>query len=131
MNERKDPHHNREHGGEPPEKREPEYNPEEHRREIHEPESREHERPERPRRRRAGREHQVHQEIVARRIEGGAPPTPDAYAEALKQWQQLPGSIVRPPSDVGAEKEASETGQSNPAAPDQDIPGEGEKGGRK
>ena len=55
---------------------------------------------ERPRVRRAGRERAVHEEIVARRLEGGAPPTPEAYARALEQWQQLPGSVVRPPTDV-------------------------------
>jgi hypothetical protein len=47
-----------------------------------------------------GRERQVHEEIIARRTEGGAPPTAEAYARALEQWQQLPGSIVRPPTDV-------------------------------
>jgi hypothetical protein len=47
-----------------------------------------------------GREREIHEEITARHYEGGAPPTPEAYARALKQWQQLPGSIVRPPTDV-------------------------------
>jgi hypothetical protein len=54
----------------------------------------------RPRRRRMGREHAVHQELLQQRIGGGAPPTPEAYAKALAQWQQLPGSIVRPPTDL-------------------------------
>ena len=54
---------------------------------------------ERPRRRRMGREHAVHQQIVDRRLSGGAPATADAYANALEQWKQLPGSIVRPPTD--------------------------------
>jgi hypothetical protein len=53
----------------------------------------------RPRRRRMGREHAVHQQIVERRLSGGAPATPAAYANALEQWKQLPGSIVRPPTD--------------------------------
>ena len=48
----------------------------------------------RPRRRRMGREHAVHQQIVERRLSGGAPATPEAYAKALEEWQQLPGSIV-------------------------------------
>jgi hypothetical protein len=47
-----------------------------------------------------GKEREIHEEIVARHYEGGASPTPEAYARALKQWQQLPGSIVRPPTDV-------------------------------
>lgn len=47
-----------------------------------------------------GREHEVHKEILARRMRGGPEPTPEAYARALEQWQQLPGSVVRPPTDV-------------------------------
>jgi hypothetical protein len=46
-----------------------------------------------------GREHAVHQQIVERRLSGGAPATPEAYAKAIEEWQQLPGSIVRPPTD--------------------------------
>jgi hypothetical protein len=53
-----------------------------------------------PRRRRMGREHAVHQELLEKRIGGGDPPTPEAYAKALQEWQQLPGSVVRPPTDV-------------------------------
>jgi hypothetical protein len=47
-----------------------------------------------------GREHQVHREILERRLRGGPEPTPDAYARALEQWKNLPGSIIRPPTDV-------------------------------
>jgi hypothetical protein len=47
-----------------------------------------------------GREHQVHKEILERRMTGGPEPTPEAYARALEQWKDLPGSIVRPPTDV-------------------------------
>jgi hypothetical protein len=76
----------------------------------HLPHEDEHERPDddkdRPRRRRMGREHAVHQQIVERRIGGGAPATPEAYARALEEWHQLPGSVVRPPSD---EKPATAT----------------------
>ena len=53
----------------------------------------------RPRRRRMGREHAVHQQILERRVGGGAPATPEAYAKALEQWQKLPGSVMRPPTD--------------------------------
>jgi hypothetical protein len=48
----------------------------------------------------AGREREVHEKIIARHYEGGAPPSPEAYARALQQWQRLPGSVVRPPTDV-------------------------------
>jgi hypothetical protein len=52
-----------------------------------------------------GREHAVHQRIIDRRLGGGAPASPEAYAKALEEWHQLPGSIVRPPTD---EKQAPE-----------------------
>jgi len=35
----------------------------------------------------------VHREYVERRLEGGAPATPQAYARAMAQWQRLPGAI--------------------------------------
>jgi hypothetical protein len=56
---------------------------------------------ERPRHRPEGREHEVHKEILERRMRGGAEPTPDAYRDALEQWKKLPGSKVSPPTDVG------------------------------
>jgi hypothetical protein len=64
---------------------------------------------ERPRRRRMGREHAVHQELLEKRLGGGHPPTPEAYAKALKEWQQLPGSIVRPPTDVNPSESEKNT----------------------
>lgn len=36
----------------------------------------------------------IHYEYVQRRLEGGAPATPQAYARAMAQWQQLPGAIA-------------------------------------
>jgi hypothetical protein len=51
-----------------------------------------------------GEERKVYEERNDRRILGGAAVTKeavqDAYASALKQWQELPNSIVRPPTDV-------------------------------
>jgi hypothetical protein len=70
---------------------------------------------ERPRRR--GREHAVHEEINRRRLGGGAEPTSDAFQRALEQWQQLPGSIVRPPTDI---KPEGPPPPSPPPPPDQD-----------
>lgn len=64
---------------------------------------------ERPRRRRMGREHAVHQELLEKRLGGGDPPTAEAYAKALKEWQQLPGSIVRPPTDVKPSESEKDT----------------------
>jgi hypothetical protein len=36
----------------------------------------------------------VHREVVERRLTGGLPATPQAYARAAAQWQQLPGALV-------------------------------------
>ena len=36
----------------------------------------------------------IRHEFSAHRLEGGAPATPEAYARAVGQWQQLPGAIV-------------------------------------
>ena len=51
-----------------------------------------------------GEERKVHEEIIDERITGGVhlskDATMEAYARALKQWQELPGSIVRPPTDI-------------------------------
>ena len=51
-----------------------------------------------------GEERKVHEEIIDRRIRGGAALSKDditeAYDRALKQWQELPGSIIRPPTDI-------------------------------
>lgn len=47
-----------------------------------------------------GREHEVHKEILDRRMRGGRTPTQKDYEDALEQWKNLPGSVVRPPTDV-------------------------------
>ena len=80
---------------------------------------------ERPKHRPEGREHQVHKEILERRMRGGPEPTPDAYRRALEQWKNLPGSIVRPPTDVTpppAEEpsEPADSEGSSPSKPDAD-----------
>lgn len=38
----------------------------------------------------------AHLEIEERRFRGGLPPTPERYAGARAQWNQLPGALVRP-----------------------------------
>ena len=79
--------------------------------------------PEPPKHRPHGREHEVHKEILARRMRGGAEPTADRYAQALKEWQQLPGSVVRPPTDINVEpeesSEAAERETPKPGEPDE------------
>jgi hypothetical protein len=46
-----------------------------------------------------GRERVVHIEIAARRFAGGTPPSPEAYARAVKQWRQLDGALAYVPVD--------------------------------
>jgi hypothetical protein len=80
---------------------------------------------ERPKHKPEGRDHQVHKEILERRMRGGPEPTPEAYARALEQWKNLPGSIVRPPTDVTpppAEEpsEPSDQGGSSASKPNAD-----------
>jgi len=78
----------------------------------------------RPRHRPQGREHQVHREILERRWRGGPAPTPEDYQRAREQWKNLPGSIVRPPTDVGPPPPDA------PRAPPPATP-DGEDGGGK
>jgi len=82
---------------------------------------------EKPEHRPEGREHQVHQEILERRMRGGPEPTPEAYRRALEQWKKLPGSKVRPPTDIvtppGEEPGTSE----EPEAGDQEKPSSSER----
>jgi hypothetical protein len=84
---------------------------------------------ERPRHKPEGREHQVHQEILERRTRGGPEPTPEAYALALEQWRNLPGSVVRPPTDVTPPLEApSELADPrNPKSEEPNDPGKSDK----
>jgi hypothetical protein len=56
----------------------------------------------------------VHQEILDRRWRGGPEPTPEDYQRALEEWKKLPGSIVRPPSDI---KPPEPPAQESPPAP--------------
>jgi hypothetical protein len=44
-------------------------------------------------------ERKLHEEIIARRM-GEERPSVDAYSRALEQWKKLPGSVIRPPTDV-------------------------------
>ena len=40
-----------------------------------------------------GAEHKVFGNLIQRRLGGGAPPTAQAYARAMQQWQKLPGAV--------------------------------------
>lgn len=43
---------------------------------------------------------QIHRDYVERRIGGGEPPTTDAYARALEEFQRLPGAVRMPASET-------------------------------
>jgi len=59
----------------------------------------------RPEADRGGKDRVVILDLVRRRLEGGAPPTPGAYARALEQWQKLPGAVVHvPATEMGAQE---------------------------
>ncbi len=47
-----------------------------------------------------GRERRVFEEQMEKRLGGGAPPSPEAYARALEQWNRLPGAITKGPTNV-------------------------------
>jgi hypothetical protein len=47
---------------------------------------------------------QIHREYVERRVGGGAPATPEAYARAIEQWHRMPGAVRVPPSEVTGEQ---------------------------
>jgi len=48
-----------------------------------------------------GTERSVYEEYLARKWEGSEPPSPQAYARAIRLWRQLPGSIMSAPADLG------------------------------
>jgi hypothetical protein len=54
-----------------------------------------------------GTERSVYQKYLARKWEGSAPPTPQAYARAIQLWRQLPGSIMTAPADLGTIPEST------------------------
>lgn len=49
---------------------------------------------------------QIHRDYVERRVRGGAPATPEAYARAIEQWHRLPGAVRVPPTEVTGEQSA-------------------------
>lgn len=45
----------------------------------------------------------IHREYVERHLGGAGSETPEAYAEALKQWHEIPGAVSRPPPELSGE----------------------------
>jgi hypothetical protein len=85
-------------------------------------ESREHERHERRERERegSGDDPRAHARIIERRWQGSPPPTAERYANALKQWQALPGAVPRPATGVAAPDTSKRAGSTPPAADEGD-----------
>jgi hypothetical protein len=60
-------------------------------------------------------ERQIFEEMIQRRLGGGATPTPEAYAKAMQQWQELPGAVqfvavpALPQSEPDAQSEKPKT----------------------
>lgn len=54
-----------------------------------------------------GTERSVYEQYLARKWDGSAPPSPQAYARAIRLWRQLPGSIMVAPTDLGTIPEPS------------------------
>src|SRR5437867_13233987 len=52
----------------------------------------------------SGNERKVHEDIIQRRITGGVTlsmeAVREAYARALEQWKKLPGSVIKPSTDI-------------------------------
>jgi hypothetical protein len=80
----------------------------------------------------------IHRDYVERRIGGGAPPTTEAYARALEQFQRIPGAVRVPAAETtpdlvrrraGAEAEEAEEAvdaeEAAPAAEEAAEPGTG------
>jgi hypothetical protein len=61
-----------------------------------------------------------HAQIIQRRWLGSPPPTLDRYAQARRQWQQLPGAVVRPGTAVSVKPSApSDTGRASGGGEDE------------
>ena len=68
----------------------------------------------------------AHLEYLERRLQGGAPATPEAYARAVQQWQQLPGAVPHTPTRNSSPLQPSlAPGNRGGGAPD-GKPGNGE-----
>jgi hypothetical protein len=61
-----------------------------------------------------------HIEIEERRFRGGLPPTPELYALAREQWNQLPGAVVRSPMDQTVSANPPAASETKPADSDED-----------
>ena len=61
-----------------------------------------------------------HIEIEERRFRGGLPPTPELYAQAREQWNQLPGAVVKSAMDQTVPANPLAASENKPAESDED-----------
>jgi hypothetical protein len=61
-----------------------------------------------------------HIEIEQRRFRGGLPPTPELYAQAREQWNQLPGAVVKSSMDQTVPANPPAASENKPAESDDD-----------
>jgi len=61
-----------------------------------------------------------HIEIEERRFRGGLPPTPELYAQAREQWNQLPGAVLKSPMDQAVPPNPPAASENKPAKSDED-----------
>jgi hypothetical protein len=60
-------------------------------------------------------------ELVQRRLGGGATPTAEAYAKAMRQWQALPGAVQFVAVPKSATTDAGGPATRHPDEPDDDA----------
>jgi hypothetical protein len=60
----------------------------------------------------------AHIEIEERRFRGGLQPTPELYAQALVQWSQLPGAVMRTATDPPSPAPSVDPGSGPGSGPD-------------
>jgi hypothetical protein len=58
-----------------------------------------------------------HGTIIERRWLGSPPPTAERYRRALRQWQNLPGAVVQPATDVTGPPEKPVSPNARPPKP--------------
>lgn len=61
----------------------------------------------------------AHIEIEERRFREGVQPTPELYARAREQWNRLPGSVMRSPSNPMTRKPPADS-EAKPSGGDKD-----------
>jgi hypothetical protein len=64
----------------------------------------------------SGDDPRTHANTIRRRWLGSAPPTPERFANALRQWRALSGAVVRTPTDVTAAGKKPKTASASPAS---------------